>query len=538
MPFREHTIYFVANDQLKQALEKDPVLSYNLYWIKPGTLKEATLPQEGLFAVRNIRNPEYIDDPYGIPWDAIWSKTRHKLTFPASEVLHHRQPPDRMLERIYELVSTCNSKAFYYSVEMHGGDILHEHAWIFGQNQVMILDKENQHLNITRKAYINGKQVPLSGDTLYLALKEIGVKTKAKSGWFEPHTSSFVWHTKRLSPKIKKEPETPAFPTSLYRSASLGDFESVQKCLEAGISPLNYERLLEACSASGNVQLVQSMLDQKVELKNWWNGPLNSAQNKETIEILLRHGADINHESNPLAYIAASGNEEAVKYMIERGATLTLDAKNELWFGACKGGVLFLVQELFSKVDPEAEYICDTAITLAAANNRLKVVKWLFEQGVKLYPDTLIVAAEQGHIEVVEWLLKNTPIDIHALNRHDYSALYKATQNGEMVMVDYLLAQGADPHQRLGNYEFSPIHIACFAGSIPLIKRFLEIGISVNCTANDGRTPLFIAVDWQNQEMVDFLIEQGANINQAGGYGEKTLKEMADRKQIMLTKPK
>ena len=528
MPFREHTIYFIANGQLRKALEKDPVLSYNLYWIKPGTIKKAVLPEEGLFAVRHVENPEYIDGPYCIPWDAIWSKTRYQLTFPASEVPNYKQPPDRMLERIYELVSQCNSKAFYYSIDMHGGDVLHEYAWIFGQNQVRILDRE---------AYINGKKVTFNEDILYLALTEIGVKTTAESGWFEPHTSSFAWHSVRLSPKINKKPEKPAFPTSLYRSVALGDYDAVQQCLETGISPLHYQDLLEAGSASGNARLVQDLLDRKVELRNGWNGPLNVAQNKETIEILLNHGAIINHESNPLAHIAESGNEEAVRYMMERGAKLVLGERNELWSGACKGGILFLVQALFPRLDFDTEYAWNAGITLAAAHNRLNVVKWLFEQKVKVYPEVLIEAAENGHIRLVEWLLKHTMLDIGVLDRHGDSALFKAISGGQIAMVNYLLDQGADPHRRLGNYGFSPIHKACLTGSIPLIKRFLLAGVSVDCAANDHRTPLFIAVDHQNQEMVNFLIAQGAHTNQAGGYGEKTLQEMADRKKISLTKP-
>lgn len=536
MPFSEHTIYFVANTELKKALENDPVLSYNLYWIKSGTLENVVLPGQGLFAVRNIRNPEYIDGPYGIPWDAIWSKDRYQLTFPARET-HYRQPPTRMLERIYDLVSRCNSKAFYYSIEMHGGDILYEYAWIFGKDQILILDREKQTIGIERKAYVNGKEENVKGDALYLALKHIGVETKATTGWFEPHTGTFAWHVARLSPKINKTIKKPAFPTSLFRSTSLGDYASVQKCIEAGISPLHYRGLLEAGSASGNAQLVQLLLNYNIELENWWNGPLNVAQNKETIDILLAHGAEINHESNPLAYIAESGSEEAVKHLIKRGAKLTLGKKNELWFGACKGGILFLVQELFSKVDPETEYICDTGITLAAANGRLNVVKWLFEQKVKVYPEALIDAAKNGHLGVVEWLLKNTDLPIDVLNSHGDSALSKATWQGQITIVNFLLSQGADQHQRLGHYEFSPIHYACFAGSIPLIQRFLSAGVSVDCAANDMRTPLFIAVDHQNQEMVNFLLEQGANINQAGGYGEKTLKEMADRKKISLSRP-
>ncbi len=278
MPFIEHSIYFAANDKLKVELEKDSVLNYNLYWIKPGTLKGVTLPEEGLLVVRNIFNPEFFCDSYSIPWDAIWSKKRYKPPF-SIETLCDEHPPRWMFERIFELVSKCNTKAFFYSIEMNGGTIDYEHSWIFGDNYILILDDKNEDFEIERKAYVNAEKVSLSGNALYKSLKEIGVEAE-ESGWFEPHTSSFVWCTIRLSPKIEREPELPAFPTSLYRSSSLGDLESVNKCIEAGISPLEYHDILEVAVASGNALLVQRLIEENGKVKNidkkyFWASSLN-----------------------------------------------------------------------------------------------------------------------------------------------------------------------------------------------------------------------------------------------------------------------
>jgi ankyrin repeat protein len=532
MPFSANTIYFVANKKLKKELLKDPVLSYNLYWIKPGTLKNAKLPKKGLFAIRNVESPEFHDTAHIIPWDAVWSKKRQKIKFHIDEK-RSDHPPARLLERIQELAKKYKTKAFYYTVQTHGGDYMQEYAWIFGEQHITLLQEDNG-----KKAavYVNGKKVKMAGDVLYLALKAIGVKTKGKTGWFEPHTSQFIWRTIRLSPPINNAIKNPPFPTSLHRSLTLGDYDAVKNCLDNGIFPKNTDGLLEAASSSGNARLVKLMLDKKVPIKASWCGPLNLAKNAKTIDLLLKHGADLNHESNPLAHIAESGNKKAVKHLISKGAKLDLDKDKSLWFSACKGGILFLVKKLFPLVDIECEYICETGLTLAAENNRLNVVKWLYKNGAKVHQKALTEAASNGGLETVTWLLENTKIKIDAVNKYDRNALYEATRSGQLEMVNLLLEQGADPHKSMGSYDFSPIHNAAFAGSIPLLERFMQAGVSINTEANDKRTPLWIAVSFENQEMVDFLIDAGASQDLRGDF-RRTFKEMAAAKNIILKAP-
>ncbi|NOQ73554.1 MAG: hypothetical protein GQ574_16230 [Crocinitomix sp.] len=410
---------------------------------------------------------------------------------------------------------------------------MHEYAWIFGKNQTTILDQDREK----RKAYINGKKTKIKGGILYLALKGIGVKTKGKTSWFEPHTSMFIWRTIRLSPKIDTRIENKEFPTSFRRSVILGDYASAKNCIANGLFPQITHGLLEAASASGNAKLVKLMLSNGLKVENWWRGPLHVAKNKKTIALLLKNGAKINHESNPLAVIAESGHKGAVKYMISQGAKLKLDKQNNLWFSACKGGILFLVKELFPQVDKNCEYVSDNGLTMAAENNRLNVVKWLYKKGVELQQKALTEAAKNNALETVEWLLSNTKIDIDAEQPHERNALYEAANYGHGGMVDLLLDRGANPHKTMGYYSFSPIHAAAYAFSIPLLKRFLKAGVSINAISNDDRTPLWIAVSCQNQEMVDFLIAEGASIDLKGGY-QTTFEEMAASREIKLKKSK
>ncbi len=528
MPYSADTIYFIANNKIKEELEKDPVLSYNLYWIKPGTIKDAKLPKKGLFAVRNIVNPVHNEGPYIIPWDAIWSKNRQKIKFHLNEE-HSEHPPARMLERIQELVVKCKTKAFYYTVQTHGGEYLHEYAWIFGKEHTTILDQSH----LKRKAYLNGKKAKIKGDVLYLALKGIGVKTKGETGWFEPHTSMFIWRTIRLSPPIDTTCENPPFPTSLHRSTTLADLKSVKNCIKNGIFPHNSEGLLSAASASGNVKLVMLMISKGAKIENWWRGPLHVAKNTKTLDLLIAYGVDINDNSNPLAHLAELGNKKVVKHLISKGAKLDLDKHKQLWFSACSGGILFLVKQLYSLVEIDVKYVDETGLTFAAKNNRLKTVKWLHKKGAQIQQKSLTEAAKNGGIKTVNWLLDNTTIDIDATNKFECNALYEAANYGQVEMVRLLLDRGADPHKTMGSYNFSPIHMAAFVGSIPLLKIFLKAGVSINAISNDNRTPLWIAVSFQNQELVDFLIAEGASTDLVGGF-QTTFAQMAASKNISL----
>lgn len=530
MPFKENTIYFVANDKLRREIEKDPVLSFNFYWIKPGTIQNAVLPPDGLFAVRHVTNPEWNENPRIIPWDAIWSKKPSGMKFyPERNRWDH--PPHQMLERIHELVTSCNSKAFYYIASTHGGDFMKEYAWIFTEERITILNEDDER----RETYINGKEAVLPGDVLFLALTAIGVREVPDSGWFEPHTGEFDWDEIRLmSEKAGRKADPHPFPTSIYHSAALGDYESVRKCIEAGFSPSDYDLILGEASASGNVKTVELLLDHGAKIQNGWKGALSNARNRETVELLVKHGADVNHESNPLAFVAESGNEDAVKCMIGHGAVIALEKDNELWFSACKGGIFFLLETLFPKVDPACTELFDhNGLTAAAAHNRLDAVKWLYEKGVPLQVNALIEASEEGHLETVKWLLENTSVDINGKDRYDYFPLYKTTYHDQLEVAELLLEKGADPHQLHGNYQFSILHGAAFHGSIAMMERFIEAGVPIDSMSTDNRTPLWIAIDWKNQEKTNYLIQKGASLDITNPYGE-TLQELAKRKKIVL----
>ena len=76
----------------------------------------------------------------------------------------------------------------------------------------------------------------------------------------------------------------------------------------------------------------------------------------------------------------------------------------------------------------------------------------------------LIPAAERGHVEVVEWLLVNTKVDVNHVNRLGWTALLEAI----------VLSDGGPRHQRI-------------------VATLIRHGADVNIADDEGRTPLYHA---------------------------------------------
>lgn len=163
---------------------------------------------------------------------------------------------------------------------------------------------------------------------------------------------------------------------------------------------------------------------------------------------------------------------------------------------------------------PQREFNSNTAAEIAlldaSIRGDLPTVKRLLAQG--LDPNTpdmredpwnvtpLMHAAGNGHLEVVAELLRA-----------------KAKVN---------LTDKSFPGEGGGE---TALHYAAFNGHVPAAKLLLEGKADVNKVSRFGRTPITVAVLEQHRDMVQFLLESGADPNAAGRYsGETPLHEAAN----------
>lgn len=105
--------------------------------------------------------------------------------------------------------------------------------------------------------------------------------------------------------------------------------------------------------------------------------------------------------------------------------------------------------------------------------------------------------------------------------------LLEAAQAGDLQQVTALLNCGSDPNE-LSTWEQSipdsfetltlaapPIHAATWNGHINIVETLISVGADVNATDQGGYSPLMIAAQTNDIEMIDLFLAFGADIDYA-----------------------
>ena len=130
----------------------------------------------------------------------------------------------------------------------------------------------------------------------------------------------------------------------------------------------------------------------------------------------------------------------------------------------------------------------------------------------------LFYAARQGHLEVIEFLLKHE-INPHHINIMGQTALFGPVANQHLKVIDKLLEIGIDPNMRdeSGN---SLLHHALYHDQHPSLVFLLEgADIEIDAANNLGQVALNIAADKQMLQSCKILIQKEATVNQCDNDG-------------------
>lgn len=136
-----------------------------------------------------------------------------------------------------------------------------------------------------------------------------------------------------------------------------------------------------------------------------------------------------------------------------------------------------------------------------------------------------------------DWLAETTP-------------LHRAAWNGDMPTVVSELEKGVDPNIR-DDLQRTPLHLACYKGRISttpveervvgqpdpgnyytdeMVEYMIEKGADVNAVDKDGSTPLMEAIPNGHKAIVDLLIKHGAKVDVENRHGDTPLSTAERRK--------
>jgi ankyrin repeat protein len=138
-------------------------------------------------------------------------------------------------------------------------------------------------------------------------------------------------------------------------------------------------------------------------------------------------------------------------------------------------------------------------------------------------------AVAQGHIEVVKFLLSKG-VDVNQSDPWYRTPLFYAIENGDLPMVELLHAKGAKVEAVQANRSYmerTPLHVAVNQGNIEVLKFVLKKTWNVNRRDEYGWTPLHYAA--KNVEATKLLLATNrADINAKDNVGYTPLHRAAE----------
>lgn len=190
----------------------------------------------------------------------------------------------------------------------------------------------------------------------------------------------------------------------------------------------------------------------------------------------------------------------------------TIKARNTEFFD-------FLLQQQVDVDRPDEEG--KTPLFHASTSGKAFIVRRLLDAGANVHCTAgsvtpLHVSAEKNYTSIVDYLLE-AGADVNALNSKGNTALYWASNNGNLEMVRKLLGKGGQANHTAPS-TISPLHVAAVRGHVEIVEVLLDAGADLNAR-NFEMTPVLVAISYQQERVLDCLLTRGAIANPS--LGEK-----------------
>ena len=296
---------------------------------------------------------------------------------------------------------------------------------------------------------------------------------------------------------------------AVFAATNEGRLDVIKELIKLGAElPLYHPestRLMGAVAYGGSARIVKFFFEQGVNPKKnveededggRFDPLINAIENghPEIVLALLDGGMNVNRivqSASPLS--AAIRREDAflAAQLIDRGADVNLQKSRTgttPLLEAINLGMISMVKILLERqADPKQHGTIN--------RNQPK------------FP--LLLAAEEGYVDIGQLLLQHGA-SVNMQDDDGFSAFHGAAGHSHHEFIKMLLEEyRADPTVRLANGSM-PIHTAASRGNTQSIELFLNVGVDVNATNNDGRTPLHWAAEKCRWDNVKCLLDKGA----------------------------
>jgi ankyrin repeat protein len=321
----------------------------------------------------------------------------------------------------------------------------------------------------------------------------------------------------------------------LFQAVSSGDYDSSSSYLLSGgevdVTDEEESTPLMYAAANGHEKVVRLLLNNgaQVDRKNryGWTALLQAScyGHHDVVYTLSVHGGDVNDGNGwgttPLVAASLGGNFIVIQNLLDLGAEV--NTKEEVRFvtplmAAAQCGNELIVEKLISagsNVNSRYEIIGWTALMLATLNNHLNVVKVLLNNGAnKDVKDinncrAVDLAASLKHADIVNILsdsivsISNTDVDIFKIIDQDNLDGLKKLVAEDRVSLNAVNIEGS-----------SPLILATKKGNMQIIQFLLDSGADVDFQdCRNGWTAFMYAIKFKNHSIAQLLGSYNANVS-------------------------
>ena len=267
----------------------------------------------------------------------------------------------------------------------------------------------------------------------------------------------------------------------LHRACCNGNLSMVLLLIKLGANPQqpddNHNTPLFLAALHDKTEVVSALLSEFHCDPNdrcmYFMTPLHAAcdnRNLSLVHTLLEHGADVNMK-NSRYYTALSFAIGTCAYDV----------------------VLALLVVTTCKYDSTTRYVGDQTL--------------------------LHIACSIGHLNLARILIKVYGADPNTPDGDDNTALSVAVEKRELAVVKMLLKEFNCSPNTKGSFGMTPLHVACSRGDLKIALALIKHKAYLETWDNDGRTPLTLAVQNGQVELMAVLIEAfKCDPNRRDGY--------------------
>ena len=289
------------------------------------------------------------------------------------------------------------------------------------------------------------------------------------------------------------------------------------------------------CTKSSHIKLV--LIDSDFDKASFRSGLLALFLEEQS---LLENQNEEERKNDFLFFAAEWGDLEAMRLLLQNGANPAAvdDAGSSvLMIAAGKGHVDIMRHLLTYPININATNTdLQSALTWAADNGYLSACRLLLEHGARLNEevddDALYLAAANGHAEICELLIEEGANDDQKSEIRN-SNLSNLAKEGKLNGCKILLSLGADINY-VNNSGESILCSAAASGNLKLVTYLWNQGVSAN-GVTWATSPMIMATNEQNLEIVKFFLAQGVSADLTSGNGETALLHACKQDLVEIT---